>query len=274
LNRVGLHIRLTESFIDVVKKAQRLELPFFQTFLVLQSNAKLAKISDQEIKTFLSEYRSDFQNLYLHGSYWVNLAGIINNGYRSFKRELALGKKLGFTHMVIHSGVAKGAKERTEGINALAHMLNTILKTEDEMQFIIENTAHAKMAVGSDIHDFKILLNKLDHPEKIKFSIDTAHAYVYGYDVGTEDGQDEFINLVDTMVGIDNVALIHLNDSTQKRGSRIDKHAVLGQGHIGEDMLKRFVQHPKMKRIPIVLELPVLPEEQEREILNKVRSWC
>ncbi len=270
---IGLHIRLTKSLSDVAQKAQRLQLPFFQCFFVLQTTGKLISISDDEITTFVKKYRPAFNAVYLHGSYWINLAGIRNNGYRAFKRELALAKKLSFTHMVLHSGSAKGAQNRIEGIDAFATMLNTILKNEHDIQLIIENTSHGNMAVGSDLNDFKLLLERVNHPEKIRFSIDTAHAYVYGYDIATDDGQDDFIQLIDDTIGVDKVILIHLNDSAHKCGSRIDQHAVIGKGYIGSIMLRRFISYPQLKHIPIVLELPLLPEQEEIEIVEMVRSW-
>lgn len=273
MRHIGLHIRLTQSLLDLAQKAQRLQLPFFQCFFVIQETGKLAQVSEKEIKTFKKNFRPEFQSLYLHGSYWINLAGLKNNGFRVFQRELALAKKLSFTHMVLHPGAAKGARERVEGIDAFARMLNFILKNENDIQIILENTAHGNMTIGSDIHDFKLLFERLNHPEKVGFSLDTAHAYVYGYDIATEQGQEAFIELVDDAVGIDKIKLIHLNDAAHKCGSKIDRHAVIGKGNIGSTMLRHFILHPQLLHVPIVLELPVIAEEEEIAILDMVRSW-
>ncbi|MDP3889491.1 MAG: deoxyribonuclease IV [bacterium] len=273
MRHIGLHLRLTESLHELAQKAQNLRLPFFQCFFVFQATGKLIMLSEKEIQSFVKKYRDVFSGMYLHGSYWINLAGIKNNGYRAFKRELALAKRLSFTHMILHSGSATGAENRIEGINAFASMLNSILKDENEIQIIVENTAHGNMAIGSDIHDFKLLLERLEQPHKIAFSIDTAHAYVYGYDLATEQGQEDFIELIDTSIGVDKVKLIHLNDASYKCGSKIDRHAIIGKGYIGSTMLRRFILHPQLQHIPLILELPVIPEEQEIAILEMVRSW-
>lgn len=269
---VGLHIRLINSLAEAAEKALRLELPFFQCFFTAQTG-KLMHISDQEIALFLSHYRNQFSDLYLHGSYWINLAGITYNGYRAFQRELALAKKLSFTHMVLHPGSATGAQHKREGIDAFAQSLNKILKYEHEIRLIIENTAHGNMNIGSDINDFKVLLELIDHPEKITFALDTAHAFVYGYDISTDNGQDAFIQLVDDTMGLERISLLHLNDASKACGSCIDKHAVPGEGLIGETMLQRFALHPQLSCVPVLLELPIIPEQEESALLQKVRSW-
>jgi deoxyribonuclease-4 len=189
------------------------------------------------------------------------------------QRELELAKRLEFTHMILHSGSTKGVKFREEGITIIANVLNRVLKRENDITIVLENTAHGGMAVGSDLHDFSRLLAKLDQPDKVKFCIDTAHAYAYGYDLATQKGQADFINVLEKTIGVSRIALIHLNDTGEKLGSRIDRHSILGEGLLGDDALKSFIFHPKLQDIPVLMELPVVSEEIELEMLRKVRSW-
>jgi len=209
----------------------------------------------------------------LHSSYWVNLSGCTRNGWRPFMRELEYAKNVGFTHMVIHPGSATGCKTKEEGIECLARALNKVLAVENDVTIVLENAAHARMTVGGDLEDFRKLISLLEHPEKIAFCIDTAHAHSYGYDVITPKGQDEFLSLVDDIMG-DKLALLHLNDTTEKKGSRIDRHSAIDVGKIGQDALKRFMNHSVCKDVPIILELPVMKEETEEvEVLQHVTSW-
>jgi deoxyribonuclease-4 len=272
-SRVGLHIRLTDTLIAAAEKAVRLQLPFFQCFFTRQETGSLISFTDQEIALFVTQYRERFSALYLHGSYWINLARVKNNGYRSFQREIALAKRLSFTHMVLHAGSAQRGSTKQEGIAIFARALNKILKHESDIQLMIENTAHANLSVGSDIHDFKLLLEQIDYPEKLSFVLDSAHAYVYGYDMSSHEGQDAFLQLVDTIIGLHRVNLIHLNDSSKPCGSCIDKHAIFGEGLIGEPLLRRFATHPKLASVPIILELPLLAEEQEKTIVQRVTRF-
>lgn len=272
-NRVGAHIRMRSSLHELLDRAESLDLPFFQCFFVPQETGKLIWFSDAEIREFLKIRRARFNNLYCHVSYWVNLSSLGNNGYQQLRREIMLAKRLEFTHFVLHAGTAKGAAHKNEGIDALAISLNNLFKQERDIIVLLENTCHANLAVGSDILDFKYLLEKLDKPERIGFCIDTAHAHSFGYDIVTPMGQQTFINLLDDNIGIDRIHLIHLNDTTEKAGSFIDRHDIIGKGAIGEDALQKIAQHPLLQHIPLLVESPDMSVEDELMILRKVRSW-
>src|SRR5579863_7733698 len=92
--RLGLHIRMQTSIVQVLEKAEQLALPFFQCFFVIQETGKLITTTVQEEKSFLKVRRAHFQDLFCHGSYWINLASLGNNGYRSLCREITLAKRL------------------------------------------------------------------------------------------------------------------------------------------------------------------------------------
>ena len=273
MSNVGLHLRLGKRLIDLVHKACRFNLSFFQCFLVLQETGRLLQLKDAEIKSFVQLRRQYFNQLYLHGSYWINLSSITYNGYRALERELTIAKKLEFTHMILHPGFAKGAEKKSEGIRALARALNRLLKREQDITIVLENTTHGNLSIGSDILDFKQVLQQLNQPEKIAFCIDTSHAYSFGYDMVPDQEQDLFINFLESTIGIDRIILIHLNDSKKKLGSRVDQHAAIGEGYIGKKPLKRFMLHPKLRHIPVLLELPILAENQEHALLKEVRTW-
>src|SRR5262245_31529249 len=112
--RIGLHVRLNNSIVSMMQQAIRMELPFFQCFLLSLATNKLVRPSEQEVREFLALKRDHFTTLYLHGSYWINLASLENNGYNILRKELALAKRLEFTHMILHPGFAKGACEKIE----------------------------------------------------------------------------------------------------------------------------------------------------------------
>jgi len=273
VREIGLHIRLTDSLQAMMEKARRLNLPFFQSFFISKTTGKLIMPTDEDVHYFLDERRRHFKNLYVHGSYWINLAGINNFNQRELHRELFIARKLEFTHIILHPGSAKGAEHKSEGIDALAYWLNKFFEREQEIQFILENTAHSGMSIGGDLQDFVELLGKLNKPERISFCIDTAHAYSYGYNIVDTQGREDFIKLLDTTIGINNIALIHLNDTCEQLGSYIDKHETIGKGTIGIEPLRAFIMHEKLKEIPVLMELPVLEETEEKEMLDMVRSW-
>lgn len=270
---IGVHIRFDSTIMSVWEKAHRYEVPFFQCFLVYHKTGKLIKPTETEMQQFLVERKKQSGPLYVHGSYWINLAATNRGNHRSLYREVQLARRFGFTHIVVHPGSAKGAQDKMHGISALARSINTFLEHESVISLVLENTAHGGMSIGGDLHDFKMLLELVDKPERVSFCIDTAHAHSYGYAISNEQGRNDFIDLLDATIGIQSIALIHLNDTNELVGSKIDRHEVVGQGVIGAQALKQFVLDERLKEIPLLMELPFMPDEQELEIINMVRGW-
>lgn len=272
-NRIGVHIRMRSSLRELLQRADSLDLPFFQCFFVPQESGKLIHVTRDDVYEFLKVRHAWFNDLFCHVSYWVNLSSLGNNGFPQLRREITFAKRLEFTHFVLHAGTAKGALDKMQGIDALAIALNNLFNREQDISVLLENSCHANLAVGSDILDFKVLLEKLDKPERMSFCIDTAHAYSFGYDIANISEQEKFIDLLQATIGIARIKLIHLNDTIEKLGSRIDRHSIIGQGSIGEAALKHFVMHPQLKHIPLLMELPELSVEDELLVLEKVREW-
>ena len=272
-SRLGLHIRMESSLLAVAQHAQELQLPFFQCFLTANGTSQIIRPHAREIAQFAQLVRQQFSAFYVHGSYWINLASLQHTGHAVFKRELALAARLGCTHMILHPGTAKGATDRLEGVDALARILNRTMAERQDVTIVLENTAHDHLAVGSDLSDLRLLLEKLDAPEQLKFCIDTAHAHAFGYDLISAQGQRSFVKLIDDTIGLTRVSLIHLNDTVCERGSLIDKHAIIGQGKLGEIALKNFVMQPELFHIPIIMVLPVMEPEAERLLVESVKMW-
>jgi deoxyribonuclease IV len=269
--KIGIHLRLTHSINDLAARAATLKIPIFQCFFIHQITNQFVAITDEEIAIFLNKWRKKFDDLYLHGSYWINLASTSTTN-RILMRELDLAKKLEFTHIVLHPGSARRAGKKADGIAAIARKLNSLIKSENDITIVLENTAHAGHSIGGDLHDFCLLRERLEHPEKIKYCIDTAHAYSYGYDITQEKDQEHFFELIQKCIGFENIALIHLNDTKQECRSRIDRHEIIGEGTLGP-ILPEFIHHEHLKNIPIIMELPVMNEEKEIQVLEMVKEW-
>jgi|SRR5579859_5967130 len=267
---IGLHLRAHENLCQLIDKAVRLQLPIFQCFLTVPITGHLVSVNATDAAYF-SNLRDQFERMYVHISYHSNLADPVSS--ERFRKEVSLAKKLGFSHAIVHPGSAKWCANKEQGIEELARCLNQICQDEPDIIIVLENAAHGNFTIGGDIADFAAIMKLCDFPERIKFCIDTAHAYVYGYNIADQEQQDEFIALLDQTIGIEHVVLIHLNDTIQELGSRIDKHHVIGQGLIGAAALTRFIMHPLIAHIPVILELPVLSEEQEMEHFKQVMLW-
>jgi deoxyribonuclease IV len=270
MTRVGLHLRISSTLHHVFEKALRFELPFFQSFLLHQKTGAYVKCTQDLIKQ-CKEQGNCFGARYLHGSYYINLASAYEQ--QLLKKELTLAKRLSFTHIVFHPGAITDGAEKEVGINRVAQTLNSLLKHEDTLKIVLENSAHAHKSIGGTLQELAAIKAKLDHPEKVQFCIDTAHAYVFGYNLADEQKQELFIQEAVTLLGKESLALIHLNDTQELLNSKIDRHCTPGQGNIGHEALKRFISHPQLAHLPLILELPEITEEEELHIIQQVRLW-
>lgn len=271
MRQVGLHLRFIDNLLPLLHKAIMLKLPLFQCFLTVQRTGALMAPTDAEVEQFVGLRRQYGGDLYLHISYHANACEPY--GLHRIQKELMLARRLEFTHAVLHPGSGKWCGDKERGIRVLVKTLNVLTQTDDTPLLLLENSAHGSLSVGGDMADFAAIAQGLKRPERVKFCVDTAHAFSYGYNLADDQEQDRFIALLEDCLGIEHIALIHLNDTMQQCGSLIDQHHIIGQGRIGSRALKRFCLHPKLCRIPLLLELPLVPEEQEREIYNQVCSW-
>lgn len=267
---VGVHLRIEKSYTDMLKQAAEIGTNICQFFFMPQDTNKYLRLTKKDREEFFAHNHHTIA--YAHSSYWINLAtGDATSSQISrtmLKKEITIAKKLNINHIVMHAGSAKG-HEKENGIQAVANILNKVLKNEETVTILIENTAHGGKSVCSDLQDF-VALRKLLTTSQVKFCLDTTHAYAYGYNL---DQTNEFATLLDQTMGLENIELIHLNDSAKKCGSKIDQHALPGKGLIGKQALQNIINHPKLAHIPIIIEPPVVPLEELQAVIRDVRGW-
>jgi len=277
---IGLHLRLLNSFSALAEQAIQFQLPIFQFFLMPQGKNKYLRITKKDLAQFL-ELQKNFNAIYVHSSYWINLASGKKQSADAAKRlliqELELLSQLSIKFLVLHSGSAKG-HQKTEldpqgkeaGIEQLASVLNEVSKKFNTITILLENTAHAGDCIGSDFDDFVLLKNKLDRPEQLALCVDLAHAYAYGYSF---DNASNFIALLRDKQLLEHIKLIHLNDSFEPCASYKDQHEVPGKGLIGKEKLRNLITIPELSSIPAILELPLVSEEEMKQIIQEISTW-
>lgn len=267
-SRFGLHIRLHESLFDATAKIERLQHTFFQTVLMLQTR-KFLNLTQEQIEQFIQFRRKHCTELFVHGAYWSNVTNIDGRGFYSLRKEIELAEQLEFTHIVIHPGSFSQDKTRADRINYIAHAVQLLLDSSSHIIIVLENSPHKDKSFSSDITEFGDLFKKIGNHPRVKMCVDTAHAYVAGYDISTEKKVDEFVKLLLACVGQHNIGLLHCNDTKKPCGSFLDEHAVPGYGNIGMAALYHFVHHPALKSIPVIFELPTIDESLERDLIEQ-----
>lgn len=270
-NRFGLHIRLTESLFDAAARAERLNITMFQAVLMLE-NRDFLQMADDDIQRFVQLRREKFEHLFVHGAYWSNVTNVTGRGFHSLLKEIELAEKLEFTHIVIHPGSFGTDMTRNHRVNYIAKSIDVLLQATKKIIIVLENSPHKDKSFSSSIEEFGDLCKKISQCGRVKICIDTAHAFVAGYDISTPEKVDVFVKLLADTIGISNIGLLHCNDTKKNCGSYLDVHAVPGHGKIGMAALYTLVHHPLLHKIPVIFEMPALDESLEYDIIQQFRD--
>ena len=139
---------------------------------------------------------------------------------------------------------------------------------------LLENTAGAGCHLGSRFEELKSIRDLAGELTglPIGYCLDTCHLLAAGFDIATPAAFATPCAAPKTLLGLANVHLIHANDSKFPLASRVDRHANIGEGHIGPDAFRRILTHPKLRRKPFILETPVDQEGDDRRNLDKLKS--
>jgi deoxyribonuclease-4 len=207
----------------------------------------------------------------IHAPYLVNLAGPDEELYRRsveiLASELAVAPGFGARFVNVHVGSHRGVG-REVGIARLGEGIERVFDLvpdgEDAPLLVLENSAGGGFAVGTTVEDLAAVVDAVAargvDTSRLGFCLDTAHLWGFGYDIGDPGAIDELLARVEALVGLERIAMVHLNDSKAERGSRYDRHEHLGAGRIGVAGLGHFLRHPALDGVPCYLETPGMEE--------------
>jgi deoxyribonuclease-4 len=225
--------------------------------------------------------RLDLYPLAIHVNYLVNLASadavIRARSIASFRGELECGAAMGAEFLALHPGSYKN-QSLEAGMAAFVLGLRDAVEgaARDGVMVLLENTVGCGAQIGGRFEELRAIRDRTaeltDLP--LGYCLDTCHLLAAGYDVSSETGLRETMRQAGEVLGIENVKLIHANDSKMPLGSRVDRHVNIGEGHIGKAGFRRMLAHPKLRRKPFILETPVDREGDDRRNLENLKKLC
>lgn len=243
-----------------------------------QSWRRGSQIAPEDIKEFIVRRKKYKINpVFIHISYLINLAspdvGLYKSSIRAYIEDMQEAEKLGADYIVTHMGSHKETSEDA-GIKRLVEALNQILeKTQgSKVGILLENTSGSGSWLGYRFYHQHKVLKGLKEKSRVGLCLDTAHAYLAGYNLAAKDGLDKMIAEIDQLVGIKLIKLIHLNDAAGELGCYHDRHDHIGKGHIGLSGMTRIINQVKFKNIPMILETPKSTPNSDKENLALVRK--
>ena len=150
------------------------------------------------------------------------------------------------------------------GIQKIAEVLNAVLTEEQTTTVLLETMAGKGSEVGSHFQELRAIMDLVEKRDKLGICLDTCHVWDGGYDIVND--LDGVLTEFDSIIGLDHLKAIHLNDSLNPLGSHKDRHARIGEGQMGLDALVRVIRHPALEGKPFILETPNDDEGWTREI--------
>jgi deoxyribonuclease-4 len=214
---------------------------------------------------------SGVRSVMSHASYLINLASpdpsVSERGREAFRVEMTRCDDLGIPLLVFHPGAHLGAGEAA-GVRAVARGLDRVFAAYRRARVmpLIEITAGQGSCVGHRFEHLAEMLALVKSPERVGVCLDTCHLYAAGYDIATPRGYDRTLAEFDRVVGLGKLRAIHLNDARKPLGSRVDRHAPIGEGFLGLPTFRRLLADPRLRDVPKVLETPGGLEAWRREL--------
>ncbi|QLG29123.1 deoxyribonuclease IV [Halorarum halophilum] len=218
---------------------------------------KHGEIDEEEAERFRSTAdENDVGPWVIHSSYLVNLCtpkdDLREKSVDSMQKEVDAAAELGVPYVNVHLGAHTGAGVEG-GLDNAASALEE-LDVPDGVTVLIESDAGSGTKLGGDFEHLAGVLDRCDLD--LDICLDTAHAFAAGYDLSTEEGVEETIAELDEVVGLEHLKYVHLNDSKHECGTNKDEHAHIGEGLIGEEGMRAFINHEDLLDVPLVLETP------------------
>lgn len=257
--KIGAHISASGGALKIFDRAQSIGANCFQIFASSPRMWRVNSADPQVAQKFKQKLKETEMNpSFIHIKYLVNLVSpkeeTVTKSIQAVIDELKFASDLGLQGGMFHIGAHQGA-DPADAIDMLVQKSNQVLsQIPEDVYFILENSATSKK-LGAKLEQIATIIEKLNHPQ-VRVCLDTAHAFESGYDLRTEENVNDYIEQVDKTIGLDLVALFHVNDSKTKLGSNNDRHENIGSGEIGLTGFKTLINHPKTKNKPFILEVP------------------
>lgn len=260
---VGAHVSVQGGVANAPLRAQEIGAKSFALFTGSSNRWVSKAISDAEAALFVercAEYGYSPDVILPHDNFLINLgspdAEKLAMSRKSFLDEMQRVEKLGLSMLNFHPGSHLKAMGEDDCLDRIAESVNITLGQTSGVTAVIENTAGQGSNLGHRFEQIARIIDGVDDKSRVGVCIDTCHAYSAGYDLATDSGYDEMWRLFDDIIGRDYLRGIHLNDDKRELGSRIDRHASIGTGTLGEDFFRRFMNDPRFDGIPVILETP------------------
>ena len=281
--RIGFHVSIAGGISNSVDNAGIVGCTAFQIFSRNPRGWAAKPLGNDDVtlfKTKLSASPIKQESVIVHMPYLPNLSGPPGESYDksvlTLSEEMQRCSLLGIRYLVVHLGSHMG-KGLDRGISQLTKAVERAMVTADKAEsrnkvtILLENNAGQRNSVGANFEELQTILHKLSHSRgEIGICLDTCHLFASGYDIRSAETVENTLQKFDEIVGVRELRVVHLNDSKGELGSNLDRHQHIGLGSIGLKGIGAFLNHNKVRNLPLIMETPIDETRGDKENLNAV----
>ncbi|MCM3161806.1 deoxyribonuclease IV [Metabacillus litoralis] len=266
--KIGSHVSMSgkKMLLTSSEEAVSYGANTFMVYTGAPQNTRRKKIEDLNIeagKEHMKEHGID--EIIVHAPYIINIGNSTNPatfqlGVDFLRSEIERTQAIGAKQIVLHPGAHVGAGA-DEGIRKIIEGLNEVLEQNQEVQIALETMAGKGSECGRSFDELAKIIDGVTHNQHLSVCFDTCHTHDAGYDIVHDF--DGVLKEFDSIIGLDRIKVLHINDSKNPMGARKDRHENIGFGHIGFEALSHIVHHPSLMDVPKILETPFVGEDKK-----------
>ncbi|MEX1229476.1 MAG: deoxyribonuclease IV [Planctomycetaceae bacterium] len=278
---LGAHMSMAGGYYKAVDAAAELKMNCVQLFTKNNNQWKGKPLTAEDVRLFREAIdRTGIVLPCAHDSYLINVASpdefLWTRSRDALLEEVWRAEALGLVGLVMHPGSFTTSSEE-EGLNKVIAALDWVHQAAPDaaVQIWLETTAGQGTNLGHRFEHLAYIIDRVREPERLGVCIDTCHIFAAGYPLQTPDEYAATMKEFDRLIGRKKIRAFHLNDSLKDRGSRVDRHAHIGEGKLGCEPFRHLLNDRHFSKIPMYMETPKgLRDGVELDAINlgKLRS--
>ena len=276
---IGAHVSASGGVENAIKNAKDIGATAFALFTKNQRQWLAPALTAEQItlfRTMMSEAGYEAGQVLPHDSYLINLGHPEQEGLQksreSFFEEMRRCELLGLDRLNFHPGSHLKKISEEESLDRIAESINMALERTSGVMAVIENTAGQGSNLGFKFEHLAYIIDRVEDKSRVGVCLDTCHSFAAGYDLRTKEALDATFAEFERIVGFKYLKGMHLNDAMKPLGSRVDRHAPLGDGEIGWECFRYIMSDERFDNIPLILETP--DEERWAQEIAQLKSFA
>ncbi|MDE7465245.1 MAG: deoxyribonuclease IV [Muribaculaceae bacterium] len=268
---IGAHVSVEGGVSNAPLKAAEIGARAFALFTGSSARWVSKAITEKEANLFKENCKANGFTpdvILPHDNFLINLGSPeedkLEKSRKSFLSEMQRCEQLGLSMLNFHPGSHLNQMDENDCLDLIAESINLTLDQTQGVTAVLESTAGQGSNLGHQFEHLARIIDGVKDKSRIGVCIDTCHTYSAGYDLRSEEGYKETWRLFDEIIGANYLRALHINDDKRERGSRIDRHELIGKGTLGIEFFERLVNDPRFDGMPMILETPdpdLWPEE-------------